>query len=132
MDDQVGVLLARLGELGALDDAYVIFTADHGEEFLDGRTMHAFAVYEESVRVPWVIVGPDVVARRISAPVTTLDLTPTLLELLDIPPIPGAQGIRTQAAALRGGAVVERPFFSSSSGATRRAGSRRSRGWTGR
>ena len=111
VDDQIGVLLARLTELGVLDDAYVIFTADHGEEFLEhGRTMHAYAVYEESVRVPWVIAGPDVVARRIPAPVTTLDLTPTLLELLDIPPIPGAQGI-SQAAALRGGAVVERPFF---------------------
>ncbi len=111
VDDQVGALLGELGELGVLDDAYVIFTADHGEEFLEhGRTMHAYAVYEESVRVPWVIVGPDVVARRISAPVTTLDLTPTLLELLDIPKIPGAQGI-SQAAALRGGAVVERPFF---------------------
>jgi arylsulfatase A-like enzyme len=50
------------------------------------------------------------VARRISAPVTTLDLAPTLLELVDVPPIPGAEGI-SQAAALRGGAVVERPFF---------------------
>lgn len=111
VDEQVGALLAQLGELGVLEGAYVVFAADHGEEFLEhGRVMHAYAVYEESVRVPWVIRGPDVVARRISAPVTTLDLAPTLLELLDIPPIPGAEGI-SQAAALRGGAVVERPFF---------------------
>lgn len=111
VDEQVGELLEGLEQLGVLQDAYVIFAADHGEEFLEhGRRMHAYAVYEESVRVPWVIRGPDVVARRISAPVTTLDLTPTLLGLLDIPPIPGAEGI-SQAAALRGGAVIERPFF---------------------
>lgn len=111
VDEQVGALMERLGAMGVLEDAYVVFAADHGEEFLEhGRTMHAYAVYEESVRVPWVIRGPDVVARRIAAPVTTLDLAPTLLELLDIPGIPGAEGT-SQAAALRGGAVVERPFF---------------------
>ena len=111
VDSQIGVLFERLRGLGVLDGAYVMLTADHGEEFLEhGRTMHAYAVYEESVRVPWVIAGPDVVARRIPAPVTTLDLAPTLLELVDVPPIPGAEGI-SQAAALRGGAVVERPFF---------------------
>jgi arylsulfatase A-like enzyme len=111
VDSQVGVLLERLRGLGVLAGAYVMLAADHGEEFLEhGRTMHAYAVYEETVRVPWVIAGPDVVARRIPAPVTTLDLAPTLLELVDVPPIPGAEGI-SQAAALRGGEVVARPFF---------------------
>lgn len=111
VDEQIGVLLDRLRELGALADTLVVFAADHGEEFLEhGRIMHAYAVYEESVRVPWAIAGPGVVARRIAEPVSLLDLTPTLLELLDIPPIPGAEG-QSQAAALRGGAAATRPFF---------------------
>ncbi|MBL9101596.1 MAG: sulfatase-like hydrolase/transferase [Myxococcales bacterium] len=111
VDEQVGALLDRLDELGVLQDAYVVLAADHGEEFLEhGRTMHAHAVYEESVRVPWAIRGPGLRARRIDAPVTLLDLTPTLLDLLDVPAIPGIDGV-SQAAALRGGEVVARPFF---------------------
>jgi arylsulfatase A-like enzyme len=103
VDSQIGRLLARARSLGLLDDAYVILSSDHGEEFLEhGRRQHAFAVYEESIRVPLLVSGPGLSARRIAEPFTLLDLTPTLLELLDIPFVDGIDGV-SRADLLRSG-----------------------------
>lgn len=110
VDAEIGRLLDHLQGAGVLAGAYVALTADHGEEFLEhGRTQHAYAIYEESVRVPWMVRGPDIVARRIAAPVSLLDLSPTLLDLIGLPVEPGLDA-RSEAAALRGGAV-QRPWL---------------------
>ncbi|HEX7671609.1 MAG TPA: sulfatase-like hydrolase/transferase, partial [Polyangiaceae bacterium] len=74
--------------------AVVIVTADHGEEFGDhGGRYHGTTVYEEQVRVPLLISAPGAVpARRIATVVQTIDLLPTLLSALSIPPSPRIRG----------------------------------------
>jgi len=69
-------------------DAIVLVTSDHGEEFFEhGKYEHGRNLYEESVHVPLIIRAPGLPASRISAPVTLMDIVPTLLNLLHADPL---------------------------------------------
>jgi len=83
-DAAIGRLLDRLKRLGLAENTLVVFTADHGEEFRDhGWLGHTQSLYRELVHVPLVMRGPGLDRmRRFSAPVSAVDLAPTLLELL--------------------------------------------------
>ncbi len=84
-DAGVGELLERLRALGRDRDTLVVFTADHGEEFLEhGWIGHTRTLYEELIRVPLLIRGPDLEPGRVSRPVSLASLTPTLLDLLGL------------------------------------------------
>ncbi|MGH7787581.1 MAG: sulfatase [Candidatus Binatia bacterium] len=93
-DDQIRRLFAELEQRGFLDDALIIITSDHGEEFFEhGGGSHGRTLYEESVRVPLIIVGPGVPAgRRVGTNVSLIDLAPTLLDLLGLAPEPRFEG----------------------------------------
>jgi arylsulfatase A-like enzyme len=94
-DDQVRRLFEALEGRGFLDDdTMVIITADHGEEFLDhGGSGHGFALYEESVRIPLILIGPGVPrGRRVRENVSLIDLAPTVLDLLGLPAPPRFEG----------------------------------------
>jgi arylsulfatase A-like enzyme len=101
VDDVLRSLFFRLGELGLADRTIVIITSDHGEEFLEhGRLTHE-QVYDECLRVPLLVVGPAVATgRRIPELVMTVDMTPTILDLLDVPS-PGTLAGRSLVPALR-------------------------------
>ena len=83
-DAQLGRLLEALRVSGELDNTVVILHSDHGEEFWEhGGCDHGHALHEELLRVPFAIVWPGrVPAQRIATRVRTLDLYPTLAELL--------------------------------------------------
>jgi arylsulfatase A-like enzyme len=85
--------------------AVVVLTADHGEEFGDhGGRYHGTSVYDEQVRVPLIISGPDLPKGRVvTRPVQTIDLLPTFLDGLDIVIPPRIRG-RSLLADLNGGA----------------------------
>lgn len=78
-------LLDALRPLGLLKNTFVILTSDHGEEFLEhGRLKHGIHLYEESIRVPLLVWGPGLEARRIRRPVETrklAELGPWLLRI---------------------------------------------------
>lgn len=95
-DEEVRVFDAAFGELldalesrGLLDDALIVFTADHGEEFYEhGWVDHGANVYDETVRVPLSIVGfgdSALDARRVDTAVEMRAVAPTLASLLDLP-----------------------------------------------
>ena len=89
-------LMARLRELGIYDQAMIIFTSDHGEEFFEhGSWMHGQSLYEESLRVPLTIKFPrsKYRGRRVRSAVRLVDIMPTILE---------EQGIRTKNLNLDG------------------------------
>jgi arylsulfatase A-like enzyme len=109
-DRWIGALFDGLRERGRWDDALVIFTADHGEEFLDhGGLGHSRTVFDEAVRVPLIVKRPgasgagDVVAR----PVPLLDVFPTVLEHAGIESPPDVAGASLFAAAAGGPVVTE-------------------------
>jgi choline-sulfatase len=71
----------------------IIINSDHGEAFGEhGRTRHGFELWEPLVHVPLFFHLPGVTPRRMDAPRSMIDLPPTILELLGLPPHPGFQG----------------------------------------
>ena len=90
-DQEFGRLVRELKSRGLYDDALIIFTADHGEEFLDhGMWTHGKSVHDELVRVPLIVKLPENRhgGRRVAAQVRTVDVLPTVLEGLGLP-VPG-------------------------------------------
>jgi arylsulfatase A-like enzyme len=86
-DRAFGTLVEGLEEMGSLDEALVVFTADHGEELHDhGGLQHRYTLYEEVLRIPLVIRFPGGVSagRRDPGPAEQADLFPTLAALLDL------------------------------------------------
>ncbi|MRG96295.1 sulfatase [Polyangium spumosum] len=88
---EIGVADRWLGELVALlearflDRAYLIVTSDHGEAFGEHGTLkHSKTLYEELLRIPLLVRGPGVAARRIEEHVTLVDLGPTILDLFGV------------------------------------------------
>jgi arylsulfatase A-like enzyme len=95
------------------DDVMLIFTSDHGEEFLDhGKFGHRNSLYEELVRVPLFIRWPrGLQPGRIDTPVSLLDIYPTLVELLGLSD-PGTLRGRSLVPLLQGKAPASpRPLF---------------------
>lgn len=86
VDRKVGQLLATLEEAGERDNTIIIFTSDHGDMLGEKGMVQKRCFYEWSARVPLIIYRPARTAtRRITAPVTLLDLLPTLLEFAAVP-----------------------------------------------
>ncbi|MEZ5332679.1 MAG: sulfatase [Thermoanaerobaculia bacterium] len=85
VDAQLGRLRRGLEERALDGRTLVVVTSDHGEEFGDhGGFEHGHSVHEELLHVPLLLVGPGVDAGRTSAPVTLLDVAPTILEALGV------------------------------------------------
>ncbi len=83
VDEMVGRVLEHLEKLGLEKNTIVVFTSEHGEMLGDHRLMSKAVSYEESVKVPFVMTVPGVSGpRRISKPVSQVDVVPTLLELM--------------------------------------------------
>jgi arylsulfatase A-like enzyme len=92
-DHEIQALLRGLKARGLFRQAVIVYTADHGEEFLDhGGWAHARTVYEELLHVPFALRVPDVPARRVPQAVSLLDVAPTVLDALGVPPPASFQG----------------------------------------
>jgi arylsulfatase A-like enzyme len=95
MDAEVGRLVERLRALGLDHKTLLVFTGDHGEEFLEhGRTFHGQSVYGELDTLPLILWGPGHVAPGVvvDRTVETIDIMPTLLEISRLKVPAQAQG----------------------------------------
>ena len=90
IDKQVGRLLENLESRGLMDKTVIMFTGDHGEEFMEkGRWGHGHGntFPEEQIRVPLVLWLPGQAARQgrvIQHRTSHLQIAPTLLEFLGV------------------------------------------------
>jgi arylsulfatase A-like enzyme len=82
-DHYLGLLLARLEELGLTDQTIVAVTSDHGEELFEhGLVTHGSTLHRELVRVPLVLAGPGLPrGERVAGPRSLAALGPTLARL---------------------------------------------------
>ena len=85
-DDVLGRLLAEFARVGLLDDTVIAVSSDHGIGFAEHYQTwgYVFPLFNEALRVPLVVVGPDIKARRIPTPVSLVDLGATLLDLAGV------------------------------------------------
>jgi arylsulfatase A-like enzyme len=75
------------------DDWLIVITADHGEEFGEHGGFHRHSVFDEMLRVPLIIRPPNHSAGlSIPSQVSLIDIAPTVLDLLDLPPVAGFRG----------------------------------------
>jgi arylsulfatase A-like enzyme len=93
--DALGALLEELERAGRFDDALIVVTADHGEEFFEhGGFSHGYTLHEEAVRVPLLVKLPGQrEARAIDARVSLEDVLPTIVDAVGArlePPVDGA------------------------------------------
>jgi len=101
-DVGVGRMLAALESRGLADETVVVVTSDHGEEFDEhGRRYHGKQLFEESVRVPLVVHVPGLEPRRVGAPVSLIDVAPTIANLAGLEPA-NAFGARSLVGAMLG------------------------------
>jgi arylsulfatase A-like enzyme len=93
-DDNVGRLLDYLDRSGLAANTIVVFTGDHGFFLGDHGWFDKRFMYEESLRVPWLIRYPGVVKPGSSsnAWVVNIDNAPTILDLVHIPVPEDMQG----------------------------------------
>jgi arylsulfatase A-like enzyme len=88
LDDQLGRLFHFLKISGRWENTLLIVTSDHGEEFWDHQSFgHGATLYQEQVHVPLIIHYRDWFPNpvRIDQVVSTVDILPTVLDILDLP-----------------------------------------------
>jgi tetratricopeptide (TPR) repeat protein len=96
----VGRLTAWLRANGQLERTLLVVTADHGESLGDhGEGAHAYFIYGATTHVPLLVRTPWGLTGRNPSRVSGVDLMPTVLELVGLPPEPGLDG-RSVARAL--------------------------------
>jgi len=113
LDHHLGRFLEELEKSAGHSNTVVVFTADHGEEFLDhGSYWHGGTLYNELLRVPLIVSAPETEARRIDVRVSTMDVFPTLVEMLGGKNSDGRFGdcSRSLLTLLKGEGGVEAPI----------------------
>ncbi len=87
LDRELGRLFDRMRSLGLYDGALIVVTADHGEMLGErGVFGHGAGLVDEVLRIPLIVKYPfQEEGRRVAAPVSQVDVLPTVLEIAGLP-----------------------------------------------
>jgi choline-sulfatase len=110
MDSQLKRLVDHLRSQGLIDTTLIVATADHGESLGEhGEETHGVFVYDCTLKVPLIVRYPPrlTAGGKFTGVVSGVDLAPTLLGLMRLPPMPMAQGEDCEPR-LAGGTAPER------------------------
>lgn len=123
-DELVGTVIEALEINDQIDNTILVITSDHGEEFLDdGYFGHHFeSSSDRLLRVPLMFYSPSMLKpKSVSAPVSTIDIFPTILDLLDLKIPDSCRGVTLKELALNqskesneGQNLWQRPIYSES------------------
>lgn len=119
-DEALGRVMKALKESGREDNTIVVVFSDHGEAFLEhGREFHGESVYTEEVRVPMMIRLPGGTPARIPNLVSTLDIGPTLWDLIGTKRSQPTRGVSLAPLIVNGKAPSRQYVFSEQTRKTR-------------
>lgn len=92
-DREIERLYRGLAEAGATDGLVLVVTGDHGEAFRQHDHMgHGYLLYNELVHVPLLLHAPGrVVPQLVSSPVSSMEIFPSVVDLLGMPKLRGNQ-----------------------------------------
>src|SRR3989339_2069338 len=118
LDDYMGQLTEKMKKWGILDNTVIIITSDHGEELFEhGFIGHASTslnakLYDEIIHIPLIIWWPKKIKHRVAGErVQQIDIMPTILDVLGIPPSEGLQGYSLLPSIQGKPANNSRPVF---------------------
>lgn len=128
-DDSLGTILRELAAIGEAERTLIVVTADHGEgHFEHNEATHAFLAYDATLHVPLILQVPSetargnatagtIAGRRLAERVGTVDIVPTILDLLGFQAPTTLHG-RSLAPLMFGGSGAvgqnRRPYYSES------------------
>jgi arylsulfatase A-like enzyme len=115
-DELVGRLVDWLDTMRILENTIVVITSDHGEILYEHERYfgHDIALYDECIMIPLIIYSPtlEIGNPRVGELVQSLDIMPTLLEVLEIEPPVGLEGKSLLPLAGGGGVPTVEYSFS--------------------
>jgi arylsulfatase A-like enzyme len=121
IDYQLGLLFARMRELGLFENTWIIFTSDHGEMLGDHHMAAKSVFLEGSAHIPMIIRAPSkywvqksMVAKKVDTLVDLADILPTILNMANVPLPSDLNGIDLISLV---GNPVNREFYGESVGA---------------
>jgi choline-sulfatase len=89
VDEQIGQVLDALARTGLAASTRVVYTSDHGDNLGARGTWNKCLLYRESTGVPLIVAGPGLPAGRVCRTHANLvDVAPTILECVGLPPAP--------------------------------------------
>jgi arylsulfatase A-like enzyme len=109
VDYQLARLVSFLEGSGLMSETVIVITSDTGQAFYEhGFTSHAGALYDEVMHVPLVIRSPGLEPGDESGLSQHIDIPPTVLGLMGLPPHPSFQGVDLLAPSAdeRGGRSI--------------------------
>jgi phosphoglycerol transferase MdoB-like AlkP superfamily enzyme len=95
-DASLGTLLRGLRDRSLDQKTLFVIFGDHGQAFgrHNGNYGHSLFIYEENVRVPYLIAMPGLIHQqiRVARTISLIDTAPTILDLLGLPSSADHQG----------------------------------------
>ncbi|HUV42899.1 MAG TPA: sulfatase-like hydrolase/transferase [Patescibacteria group bacterium] len=83
VDAAIGQVWEKLDQLDLMEKTVLIISADHGEELWDhGGLGHGLTFYQETIKIPLIIVGPGIEPRKVYQNVSLIDIFPTIIDLI--------------------------------------------------
>ena len=93
-DNVIGQLISKFRQQRDPSDLLIVLTSDHGEGLGEhNEKSHCIFVYDSTLRIPLIFNGPGIDPARISAPVSVIDVAPTIVELVGIDAMDDVDGI---------------------------------------
>ena len=114
IDHELGRLMGHLDKLGIADETILVFTSDHGEMFGAHGRRAKNIFYEEAARVPLLVRWPKRIkaGSTCDACISTVDLMPTMLSLMELPIPEKVEGMDLAGCVLgKPGAEPEAAFL---------------------
>jgi choline-sulfatase len=94
IDERIGDIIQALEEKGMLDNTWIVYSTDHGENLGDHRLNQKVVFFESAIHIPLIIRPPGAVEGWHSSALTDLlDVTATFLEIAEAKSLDDCEGI---------------------------------------
>jgi iduronate 2-sulfatase len=113
VDAQIGKLLDTMDRFQLWDNTIVVFWSDHGYHVGEHGLWMKLSLFEESARVPFIIIAPGAKGNGQASPRTVefLDIYPTLADLAGLTPPKNLEGASLMPVLANPHATWDRPAF---------------------
>ena len=81
LDDQLGLIVEKLEDMGVMENTYIIVTSDNGYSLGENRVFGKGYHYDHGSKVPLLVLGPNIQPATANHLLGHIDLAPTIVDL---------------------------------------------------